>query len=93
MPLLAGIVALAEASAAPAGCFADYKAKQETPLRLHYGVIALPNAACTGREAAAREVDRRLAPAGWQLLTLMSVFGADGLEQRKAAAGRFFLKY
>jgi hypothetical protein len=42
--LLAPALALALAAASPvaAQCFADYKAKQDNPLRLHYGVAELP---------------------------------------------------
>ena len=90
--LAAALLAAAPAPAA-ADCYADYKAKQESPLRLHYGVIELPDSACSDRTAAAREIDRRIARDGWQLLNVMSIFGADGLEERKASAGQFFLKY
>ena len=37
---LAALVALAGLPAA-ADCYADYKAKRDDPLQLHYGVIAL----------------------------------------------------
>lgn len=91
--LVAAIVTLALAGPAAAGCFADYKAKQDNPLRLHYGVIALPDADCTDRAAVAREIDRRIGRGGWQLLNVMSIFGQDGLADRKSSAGDNFLKY
>ena len=50
------VLALALVLAAPmaeAACYADYKAKQDAPLRLHYGVIQLPDSACAPGPAAA----------------------------------------
>lgn len=76
---------------AQAACYADYKAKQDNPLRLHYGVMQLPDSAC-GRGAGA-EVARRLAAQGWTLLNVVSVFGPEGLDERKASAGAHFLRY
>ena len=79
--------------AAQAACFADYKAKREPPLRLHYGVIALPDTACASRAAAAAETARRLRAEGWELLDLMALFGPEGLAERQADAGAFYLRY
>lgn len=76
-----------------AACFADYKAKQDDPLRLHYGVVELSDAACASPDRAAAEVRQRLAEAGWQLLTVMGTFGEEGLEGRRASAGEFYLRY
>jgi hypothetical protein len=78
---------------AQAACYADYKAKQDNPLRLQYGVIELPDSACGSRDAAEAEVRARLAGAGWELLNVVGIFGADGLEQRRESAGDFFLRY
>lgn len=72
-------------------CFADYKAKQDNPLRLHYGVIRLEGACDAG--AARSEVAARLSSEGWVLLNVLSVFGQDGLKERKASAGRYFLRF
>lgn len=80
------------APAAQAACYADYKAKQDSPLRLHYGVVELPDNACT-KPAAAAALKRRLASDGWVLLTVLSTFGPEGLDQRKASAGQYFLRY
>lgn len=87
-------IALAVLVAAPAQaqCFADYKAKQDNPLRLHYGVAQLPDKACT-KQAAARALAPRLARDGWTLLNIVSIFGPEGLDQRKASAGPYFLRY
>ena len=88
-------IALAVLVAAPAQaqCFADYKAKQDNPLRLHYGVIELPDSACGSTNAAAGEISRRIARDGWTLLNVMGIFGQDGLVGRRASAGPYFLRY
>jgi hypothetical protein len=92
--LLAPLLALALlATPAGAACYADYKAKQDNPLRLQYGVIQLSDAACDSKRAAQAEVAARIGRDGWQLLNVMSVFGSDGLEQRKQRAGDYFLRY
>ncbi|MGO4914448.1 hypothetical protein [Pseudogemmobacter sp. W21_MBD1_M6] len=80
------------AAPASAACYADYKAKRETPLRLHYGVMAISDRACT-KDAAATEIAPRLAAQNWALLNVVSVFDESGLQQRKGAAGEFFLRY
>jgi hypothetical protein len=90
--LLAAMFSLMLAGAAQAECFADYKAKQDSPLRLHYGVVAVPDAACSVR-AAAGVIAPRLAKRGWTLLNVVSVFGPDGLAERKANAGAYFLSF
>nr|WP_321249629.1 hypothetical protein [uncultured Ruegeria sp.] len=76
-------------TAAAAQCYADYKAKQDNPLRLHYGVMQV--AACDKGQAKS-EVAQRLGASGWILLNVISVFGPEGLDQRKANAGKFFLR-
>jgi len=78
---------------AKADCYADYKAKRDAPLRLHYGVMQLPDAACSSTKSAMAEAARRLAEQGWTLLNVLAVFGEDGLEQRKDSAGEFFLRF
>lgn len=92
-PILA-LLALMAIAASPAGaeCYADYKAKQDDPLRLHYGVAQVSDGNCnTG--GAAGELAPRLADAGWTLLNVMSTFGPEGLDERKASAGDNFLRY
>lgn len=79
------------APAFSADCYADYKAKQDNPLRLHYGVVKL-NGSCDAA-GARTEVARRLGQNGWTLLNVLSVFGPDGLQQRKANAGQFYLRF
>ncbi len=77
---------------AAAGCYADYKAKQDGPLRLHYGVAKLPDDACS-KDGAKRVLGRRLQQNGWTLLTVLGVFDDSGLAERKSSAGEFYLRY
>lgn len=77
---------------ASAECFADYKAKQDDPLRLQYGVAQVPDDACSPKAAMA-VLDPKLAADGWTLVKVLSTFGPEGLEERKASAGEYFLRY
>ncbi len=81
------------ASSASAACYADYKAKQDNPYRLHYGVIQIDNSPCAMSDKVKSTVAKRLAAAGWQLLQVRSVFQDDGLAKRKKDAGEFFLRF
>lgn len=88
------VVALGLATPGPvyaADCYADYKAKQDNPLRLHYGVLQI-NGACD-RGPAQSEAAARLAQSGWTLLNILSVFGPEGLNERKGNAGSYFLRF
>lgn len=91
--MLAILTALATAGTAKAACYADYKAKRDNPLRLHYGIIELPDAICGDDARTKADIQTRLATAQWQLLNVLSVFGAEGLENRKVSAGEFFLRF
>lgn len=82
---------LALTGGAAAQCFADYKAKQDSPLRLHYGVAQLSGQCSAG--AAKSELKGRLDARGWTLLQVMSVFGPEGLDQRKDSAGQYYLRF
>ncbi len=75
---------------AAANCYADYKAKQDNPLRLHYGVAQI--SACN-RGTAQNELQGRLRAQGWTLLQVVSVFGPEGLDQRKESAGQYYLRF
>ncbi len=75
---------------ASAQCYADYKAKKDDPLRLHYGVAEV--SACN-RSTAQNELAQRLTAQGWTLLQVVSVFGPDGLAQRKDSAGQYYLRF
>lgn len=91
-PLALAALALALAGPAAAQCFADYKAKQDNPLRLQYGIVELPPDTCDDRAAAARHVEAVLARHGWTLLQIESTFGPEGFEQRRARAGEIHLR-
>lgn len=78
-------------SAAQAACYADYKAKRDNPLQLHYGVMQV---AICDRSQAATEIAPRLARHGWTLLKVLSVFDESGLDnERKSRAGEYYLRY
>lgn len=85
------LAALSWPAAAQAACYADYKAKQDSPLRLHYGVAEI-SGACTAASAH-QQLQTRLARAGWTLLNVVSVFDENGLAERKDSAGSNFLRY
>lgn len=88
---LAAVVMAVSAGAADAACYADYKAKRDNPLKLHYGVIQL-NGACD-KAAARGEIAQRLKAGGWVLLNVLSVFDESGLDSRKGSAGAYFLRF
>lgn len=88
--LLAALLAVL-ALPAHAQCFADYKAKQDNPLRLHYGVAQISS--CGNKKAARAELAPRLAAGGWKLLNIVSIFGPEGLNERQSSAGAYFLRY
>ncbi|MDF3415310.1 hypothetical protein HKX54_12645 [Sulfitobacter sp. M57] len=91
LPLAFGLLIGGALPAHAGGCYADYKAKQDDPLRLHYGVAQI-NGACDAGSAAA-ELAPRLAVQGWSLLNVISTFGEDGLDQRKDSAGQNYLRF
>ena len=74
-----------------AACYADYKAKQDNPLRLHYCVTEV-RGDCSVATAEAQLRDS-LARDGWQLLNVLGVFDESGLEERRDSAGEFYLRY
>jgi hypothetical protein len=88
----APLIILVSAFSANAECYADYKAKQDDPLRLHYGVAQVSDAACNPAAASA-ELAPKLAADGWTLLNVVATFGREGLAEREASAGEFFLRY
>ena len=81
------------ATAAQAACYADYKAKRDGPLRLHYGVVELPQSICDRPGQIQSNVADRLRRNGWELLNVMSVFDSSGLDSRRGSAAEFFLRY
>lgn len=81
------------AQAAHADCYVDYKAKQDDPLRLHYGVMTVEASPCTSSPNINADVSRRLEAAGWILLQVESVFDEAALDSKKADAGEYFLRF
>ena len=97
MKTLTRIIALAAlfaatAGAASAACYADYRAQRAEPFGLHYGVIEVPDNACSVG-AAAPVIARRIASEGWQLLQVISVFDDSGLDARRSDAGAYYLRF
>ncbi|KEJ90453.1 hypothetical protein [Sulfitobacter donghicola] len=90
-PLFVTVMVILSGPAHAADCYADYKAKQDNPLRLHYGVAKV-SGQCT-KAAAKAELKNRLGANGWKLLNVVSVFGPEGLAQRKKSAGSNFLRF
>lgn len=86
--LFLAVFLMAFALPAAAECYVDYKAKMDDPLRLHYGVAEVRD--CSTPEA---ELAPRLAANGWTLLTVLSTFGPEGLDERKDSAGEYFLRF
>lgn len=76
-----------------AACYADYKAKRENPLNLHYGVIKIDSNPCAMSDRVRSIVASRVGAAGWELLQVQSVFDDSGLERRRKDAGQFFLRF
>ena len=87
------IVAVFAAPSAFAACYVDYKAKQDDPLRLHYGVMSVEATPCADAPDITADVSRRLEEAGWTLLQVESVFDQASLDSKKADAGEFFLRF
>lgn len=70
-PLAAAAVLSVFASAAVADCTAEYKAKQDNPLRLEHGTLTVAGP-CTV-DAATPKVREALQQRGWTLLKVLSV--------------------
>ncbi|WP_417250212.1 hypothetical protein [Celeribacter sp.] len=89
---IATLLVIALPLGAQAACYAEYKAKRENPLKLHYGVAEIAPNACTPAKAAAA-LAPRLAKDGWILLTIVGMIDETKLEAVKDSAGAFYLKY
>ena len=81
------------ATAAQGACYADYKAKQDGPLKLHYGVAKISDGACPSNSRVQATLKKRLAAGGWSLLSVQSTFDESQLDRRRGNAGQFFLRY
>lgn len=97
--LKAGAVVLAlvmpQAAVAQNVCYVDYKAKQtgSGSLQLHYGVMQLQGPACSNTALLENSVAARIAIDNWKLLRVLSRFDESGVNQRRANAGQYFLRY
>lgn len=85
------MILMLTAGVAQAACYADYKAKQDNPLRLHYGVTEVRGECSVG--SAEQQLRQSLSRDGWQLLNVLGVFDDAGLDGRKDSAGEYFLRY
>jgi hypothetical protein len=85
--ILFALIFVSLGTAAQAACFADYKAKQDNPLRLQYGIIELPDMACGSVSAARVYAAPIIARSGWTLLQIESIFDASQFPARSANAG------
>ncbi len=93
LPLMAALALLA-AAPAQAACFVTYKAKMDSPLRLHYGVMELAgDAECPPKGKARRAAEKRLKDAGWTLLTLEGLSSTPPGEEEIDNAGEFYLRF
>lgn len=92
IPLILAMLLLP--ATAQAACYADYKAKQDSPLRLHYGIVRIGNAsACPDIPTAAQQVAKRLDGTGWTLLNVIQVSTDTPSAKQKANAGEFYLRF
>jgi hypothetical protein len=89
--VIAAVLVFGPSLPAQAACYADYKARRDNPLELHYGVARISEP-CT-RANARSQLAGRLQRDGWRLLNILELFDADGLTSRRDTAGRFFLRY
>lgn len=72
-----------------AACFVEYKAKQDNPLRLHYGIIKV-GGDCSDADAKATS---RLQSNGWSLLTILSASQEKPSRNKQENAGANYLRY
>lgn len=91
-PLVLATALLALPAAAQAACFVEYKAKQDSPLRLHYGILRL-DGACPDPAGATDAAAARLAAGGWTLLNVVGLSEDEPSDTQKANAGAFHLRF
>lgn len=90
--LTAVLLVMTLAGQASAQCYADYKAKQDNPLRLQYGIIELPQSACASVQAARDYAEPVISRSGWTLLQIESIFDQSEYQSRSANAGAIHLR-
>ncbi len=91
-PILAALALSVLAAPLHAACYADYRASMANPFSLHYGIVEVPQNACSVG-AASSVVAARLAAQGWTLVQVVSVFDDSGLASRRADAGQYYLRF
>ena len=91
MTVLALLGALTLATPATAACFVEYKAKQDDPLRLHYGILEISTTSCPGNAQALAAA--RLQNGGWTLLTVLGLSTDTPSAQQRANAGENYLRF
>ena len=91
--LIASLFLVALATGAQAQCYAEYKAKQDDPLRLHYGVALLADAACPSPQEAAQRLRPRLQAGGWTLLDVVGLSDRPPSDHKRANAGDYYLRF
>ncbi|KNG94536.1 hypothetical protein [Pseudaestuariivita atlantica] len=93
--VLALCLALAASiGSAEAACYAEYKAKRDNPLQLHYGILQLPSdAACRNQQRAGAVIERRIGRDGWTLLSVMSLSTTPPSAEQRSNAGQYYLRY
>lgn len=92
LTIAAALMALC-ALPASAQCYAEYRAQQTNPVRLHVGVAEVPANTCGNPGAAARALAPRLQQNGWTLVDILATFGREGLASRQGRAGQYYLRY
>ena len=88
------LAALLLAVPAAAQCYADFRVRDNS-WDVRFGVSRVPNAACGNTNAAFNHLEPRVERDGWKLLDVLSTFGPEGLETRRAdaEANQLFLRY
>ena len=55
--------------------------------------MELPDAVCVDPDLSRAEIASRIGKSGWKLLNVLSIFDETGLGDKKASAGKFFLRF
>lgn len=78
---------------AHADCYAEYKAKKDDPLRLHYGILLIEADICPDPKEAEVIVQDRLADTQWTLLNVIGLSKAAPSKEQESNAGTFYLRF
>ena len=74
-------------------CFVHYKAKQDDPLKLHYGVMNVTSDDCSALTDITATTAARLSPAGWTLLNVVKADTMTPSAEEISNAGDFYLRF